>query len=87
MHSKIAHTGILGLRVVQLISVASVITGFIWSTSDLLLVSVLVGAPVTPLSVLMMLYGSVGLFVSELSVRLLRRKSKGFLSQEPTPNT
>ena len=65
---------VLGLRVVQLLSVALVIVGFIWSTSDLLLATILVKAPVTPLSVLFMLYGFVGAFASEATVRVVRRK-------------
>jgi hypothetical protein len=69
-------TGILGLRVFQIICIASVITGFIWSSSDLLLATVLVDVPVTPLSVLMMLYGVVGVFGSEGAVRFLGRKER-----------
>ena len=71
---KYSNQAVLGLRVVQLLSVAFVIVGFIWSTSDLLLATILVKAPVTPLSVLFMLYGVVGAFSSEAAVRVVRRK-------------
>lgn len=67
---------VLPLRVLQLVCIASVITGFVWASSDWLLLTVLVGAPVTPLSVLLMLYGTVGTFVSEVIVRILSKKKQ-----------
>jgi len=65
---------ILALRVVQLLCLCSIITGFIWSSSDFLLVEVLADAPVTPLSILMMLYGLFGWGLSEGIIRVLTKK-------------
>ena len=65
---------ILGLRCMELLCIAFVITGFVWASSDLLLATILVKAPVTPISVLLMLYGTIGLFLAETSIRLLNRK-------------
>lgn len=65
---------IIALRMLQLLTVSMVVTGFIWASSDWLLTSVLVGIPVTPLSVLLMLYGSVGSLVIEALVRVVQRK-------------
>jgi hypothetical protein len=65
---------IIVLRLLQLLSVALTVTGFIWASSDYLLVTVLVGVPVTPLSVLLMLYGSMGSIVIEALIRVVRRK-------------
>jgi hypothetical protein len=65
---------VLGLRFAQLITVMMVIVGLIWGSSDWLLASVLVNVPVTPLSVLLMLYGGVGSVVIEGIVRIVQRK-------------
>jgi hypothetical protein len=51
-----------------------VVVGFIWGSSDWLLASVLKDSPVTPLSVLLMLYGAVGLGVTEAVIRVVQRK-------------
>ena len=64
---------VLGLRVFQLICASSIITGFIWATADLLLTTILVDSPVTPLSVLLMVYGTLGIVLCEATVRLLSR--------------
>jgi hypothetical protein len=77
-------TTALGLRFIQLVCVVSTITGFLWAMSDLLLVSVLANAPVTPLSVLLMLYGTAGSFCIEAVIRLLNRGAKRFLPQTKT---
>lgn len=66
---------VLGVRAFQIICAAFFVTGFIWATSDWLLVTILVEAPVTPLSVLLMLYSTIGLVGSELTVRIMRRSS------------
>jgi len=66
----------LAFRVFQLICSTFFITGFIWASSDWLLLTVLVKAPVTPVSVLMMLYSSIGIAGSELAVRMARRQQK-----------
>lgn len=65
---------IILLRLLQLLTVAMSVTGFIWASSDYLLATVLIGVPVTPLSVLLMLYGSVGTFVIEALIRVVQRK-------------
>ena len=66
---------IVAVRSIQLLCIGFVVTGFIWSTTDLLMVSVLVSSPVSPLSLLFMLYGTVGSFVTEASARWLARNS------------
>jgi hypothetical protein len=65
---------VIGLRFVQLITVCMVIVGFIWGSSDFLLASVLKDSPVTPLSVLLMLYGGLGLGITESVIRIVQRK-------------
>ena len=69
-------SAIIGLRVVQLLTIASAITGGIWASSDWLLLYVLVEAPVTPLSVLLIMYGIVGTFITEAPIRLLKKQEK-----------
>jgi hypothetical protein len=64
----------LFLRLLQFLTVSMTVTGFIWASSDYLIATVLVGVPVTPLSVLLMLYGSVGSFIIEALIRLVQRK-------------
>ena len=67
---------ITGLRGLQIICIGFAVTGLIWSTSDLLLSTVLVEVPVTPLSVLFILYGTVGSIVIEAIIRVLERQAK-----------
>ena len=67
---------IIGLRIVQLLTIASVVTGVIWASSDWLLLYVLVEAPVTPLSVLLIVYGLFGTFICEAPIRLLKKQEK-----------
>ena len=67
---------ILGLRVFQFLCIGFTVTGFVWSTADLLLTTVLVGAPVTPLSLLLLLYGCLGTLTTEGSIRIVKRKAK-----------
>jgi hypothetical protein len=64
----------LALRLLQLLTIAMTATGFIWASSDWLLATVLVGVPVTPLSVLLMLYGAVGSIIIEGLIRAVKRK-------------
>ena len=64
---------VLGLRVIQLLTLGVFVSGFVWGSSDWLLATVLVGVPITPLSVLMMLYGSVGSIVVEVTIRVLKK--------------
>jgi len=66
---------VLGLRVLQMICIGSFATGCIWASSDLLLNKVLIDVPVTPLSVLLMLYGGVGSIVNEAIIRLFNRQN------------
>ena len=68
-------SAIIGVRCLQMLCVAAMITGFIWSTADYLLATALVDSPVAPLSVLLMLYGTIGTLGTELSARLLSRSS------------
>lgn len=82
------------LRVIELVSIAITITGFLWASSDLLLTSILLASsdlllpsillntPVTPLSVLFMLYGFFGTGAIEIVIRVFNRKSKGFLLEK-----
>jgi len=68
------------LRFIQILSIGSVITGFIWSSSDFLIATILASAPVTPLSALLIqFYGVIGTFGTELSIRWINRKR--FLSE------
>lgn len=65
---------VLFLRLLQLLTVAMTFTGFISASSDYLLATVLIGVPVSPLSVLLILYGSVGSVLIEALIRLVQRK-------------
>jgi hypothetical protein len=65
---------VLGLRSLQLLSIASVLTGFIWSSSDWLLLYILKDVPVTPLSVLLMFYGLFGSVFIEGTIRVVNRR-------------
>lgn len=66
--------GVFGARFLQLISAALAVVGFIWATGDYLTSLFPSGSVVTPLSVLMMLYGSIGTVAFEVLVRFLTRK-------------
>jgi len=80
-------SAVSGLRVIQIISLASIVTGFIWATSDILMTTVLIKAPVTPMSILLMVYGVFGTFLSEISVRILARiQKKIFINTQPISN-
>lgn len=67
------NTAMLITRLIQLSSIALIITGFLWASSDFLLITVLEDSPVTPLSVLFMLYGLVGSVVSEILARWIAK--------------
>jgi hypothetical protein len=82
METTYKRIGLPCLRVIELLCIATTITGFLWASSDLLLTSILVGAPVTPLSVLFMLYGFFGTGTIEVVIRLFNRKSKPFLQED-----
>ena len=64
---------LIGVRSVETLCIAMSITGFIWATADLLLVRILIKMPVNPFSILLMLYGTVGSFGTEVVARWLSR--------------
>jgi TRAP-type C4-dicarboxylate transport system permease small subunit len=66
---------VLGLRFMQLLAVALCFVGLIWGSSDWLSAYVLKDSPITPLSVLFMLYGFMGAGSIEVVIRLLQRKT------------
>jgi hypothetical protein len=65
--------GVIGLRFLQLIASGMFAVGFIWGMSDFIS-SLLPGGPVTPFSVLLMVYGAVGSLVIEVAIRVVQRK-------------
>ena len=67
-------TGVLVLRFLQLISVSTFVVGFIWGGSDFISSLLPKNGPVTPLSVLLMLYGLMGSVVIEGAIRIIQRK-------------
>lgn len=82
MGTKYKQKASIVMRGFQLLCIASVVTGFIWASSDWLLLTVLVDAPVTPVSVLLMLYGTLGTVLIEAIVRWLNRgEQKDFLPE------
>ena len=66
--------GIIGLRFLQLIAVSMAVVGFIWGGSDWISSMLPKNGPVTPLSVLLMLYGLIGSLVIEVAIRVVQRK-------------
>ena len=66
--------GILGLRFLQLLAISAFIVGFIWGGSDFLNSLLPANGPITPLSVLLMLYGIIGSLVIEVAIRVVQRK-------------
>jgi hypothetical protein len=66
--------GVLGLRFLQLIAIATFVVGFIWGGSDFLSSLLPANGPITPLSVLLMLYGVMGSVVIEVAIRIVQRK-------------
>ena len=77
-------------RSFQYFSVAMSIAGAVWASAEFMVGTVLVKSPVNPISVLMMVYGVVGAFASEMAIRMMEThivKQKRFLSEpvaEPT---
>ena len=67
-------TGILGLRFLQLLAIGAFVVGFIWGGSDFLNSLIPADSPITPLSVLLMLYGVTGSVVIEIAIRVVQRK-------------
>jgi hypothetical protein len=66
--------GILGLRFIQLIAISMFVVGFIWGGSDWINSLLPANSVITPLSVLLMLYGIIGSVVIEVAIRIVRRK-------------
>lgn len=66
---------VIGLRFLQLVAVALCVIGLIWGSSDYLSAFVLKDSPVTPLSVLFILYGFSGSLSVEAVIRLVERKA------------
>ena len=65
---------ILGLRFLQLIAVSMFAVGFIWGGSDWINSLLPANSVITPLSVLLMLYGIIGSMMIEVAIRIVRRK-------------
>jgi hypothetical protein len=66
--------GVLGLRFLQLISISLFVVGFIWGGSDFISSLLPQDGPITPLSVLLMVYGIVGTLVIEVAIKIVQRK-------------
>ena len=66
---------VIGLRFAQFVAGALCIIGLIWGSSDWLS-QFLVDSPITPLSVLLMLYGFFGTVSIEAIIRLVQRKKE-----------
>ena len=81
MFVEYKRTAMLATRLIQLLSIVLVLTGFLWASSDMLLITVLADSPVTPLSVLLMLYGFVGSLVSEVLARLISRSDSSAIKK------
>ena len=78
MIEEYSKSALLVTRFIQMLSLSLVVTGFIWASSDLLLVTVLADSPVTPLSVLFMLYGLMGSVFTEAIARwITKSENKG----------
>lgn len=65
---------VLALRFFQVLTVAMVAVGFIWGMGDLVLSILPADSPITPLSLLMILYGGVGSVIIEAAIRIVQRK-------------
>ena len=65
---------LLGFRTLQIFSLAIVIVGFIWSSGDFLTSLFPENSIVNPVSILMMLYGTLGAIGSEGIIKFLTRK-------------
>jgi hypothetical protein len=86
LFGKHKNSAIFGARLLQILSLCLVITGFLWASSDMLMVTVLADSPVTPLSVLLMLYGSVGFMVSELLARWIAKTDNNDKTKKLEPD-
>jgi hypothetical protein len=68
------NNALLGFRTLQIFSLAIVVVGFIWSSGDYISSLFPENSIVNPVSVLMMLYGTLGAIGSEGIIRFLTRK-------------
>jgi hypothetical protein len=68
------NTLVLGLRFFQVLTTSFAIVGFIWGAGDFITSLFPSNSAVTPLSVLLMLYGVIGSAIIEVSIRLVQRK-------------
>jgi hypothetical protein len=67
-------TSIIVLRFIQLVAVSMFVVGFIWGGSSWINSILPKNSAVTPLSVLLMLYGVIGSLVIEGAIRVVQRK-------------
>lgn len=65
---------VLALRFFQILTVAMVAVGFIWGAGDVIMAWLPADTAVTPLSMLLMLYGTIGSSVIEIAVRVVKGK-------------
>jgi hypothetical protein len=78
------------IRSFQYFSVAMSIAGAVWASAEFMVGTVLVKSPVNPISVLMIVYGVVGAFASEMAIRMMEThivKQKRFLSEPAAEST
>ena len=71
---NVKRLGVFGARLMQLLCAMLTVVGFIWATGDLLTSLFPADSVVTPFSVLLMLYGSIGVLAFEGVARFLTRK-------------
>lgn len=69
--------GIVGLRFLQIISMAAVAIGFIWGFGDFIN-SLMPNGTSAPMSLLLILYGLVGSVVIEVPIRILKRQKNSW---------
>lgn len=67
--AKYHYPVLLGIRFVQVVTVAMFVLGVSWISSDLLMVYVLAELPISALSVLTTFYGIIGYVVTEAFAR------------------
>lgn len=73
MNEGMIRNAIIAVRFIQSICVAAFILGMMWYGADIL---------VLPLHGFLMLYGAVGMAVSEIAARLLSQKARKFREQK-----
>lgn len=75
MLGQYKNSALFGTRLIQVVCLSLMVIGFVWSSSDFLLLTILADSPVTPLSVMFMLYGLLGSVLSELMARWINKSS------------